>query len=347
MALIYKNFMENEKGEEIQVCQQVTEDAVLIGGVPLRDVESQRTDISKIAISSSLNPTPIQCVAQTKKDTVGLVLDSDLKVEVMDRIISISKRVATQMVSLDVDKNNGIDDLNDTTPFKTINWALSFIKKKYARTPEGCEINVTPGDYDEIVDISYFDMDYKLIVIKSTKSASIPENGVFVDGSNYVRIKQMRMNSNSATISFVGFLFDCFNTTNLIISNADSGGDYVVLIDCISNIGITFSKCRITEGIGSEQKWKYYYGFRSFYSNVVIRDSTLGKFIYTGSGGNCAPVRIVDNSNVLILKCNFYQNSLYDIIAEESTVKVRLSKRDDSTALKKNISTTCFYLEGN
>ncbi|MCW6075460.1 phage tail protein [Clostridium sporogenes] len=302
--------------------------------------EVNQNAISKININNQiLNST-------SKTDTIQLTLDNDIKTSISNKEIIIKKRnKLDDPLELFVNKTTGVDDNIETTPFKTIQAAIDYVKNYYAYLEKGVNIKITPGEYDNPFNINNFGVNYGVITLISTEAEQIPSGGNISDESHSVVVQQFECKNNATTIQFVGFTSRGYNPTSMKIDIAEGGSDYVKLLDLLSNDNLVFSKSVIYGSAGNLSPWKYYYGFRPYYTKILIRDSKLGQFASGTPGGNSAPIRIVDNSDVVLLNVKFEGNASFDIIAEESRVHLRNCSRTDGQQLKKNISKACLIAE--
>ena len=303
--------------------------------------EVNQNAISKIKIREQI------LIPTLKTDTIELKLDNNIETFIYNKEITIKKKIKTNSeLELTVDSVTGKNDSNENTPFKTIQAALDYIKNYYSGLSVGCNITITPGEYKDYFIISNFGVEYGVITLKSSELDLIPDKGNITEEAHSVNVIQFDVKNNSTTIQFAGFTTRGLNPSIIKVDTSLDGFPYVKLIDFVNNTNIVFNKSYIYGSAGNLQQWKYYYGFRPFYSKIVIRDSRLGQFSIGMSGGTSAPIRTVDNSDVVLLNVKFDNNALYDIIGEESRIHLRNCSRVDGSPIKKNLSGSCIIAEG-
>ncbi|HGG0416518.1 TPA: hypothetical protein ACJFE8_001281 [Clostridium sporogenes] len=350
MTKIYRNILKNKNDTEELICQQGTDESII-----LSDHRTLKNKLDTIRDNAEPNQNAISRVnvdnktfiSTNKEDTLTLALSKDIETIIVGKELKLIKRMLVEKsLQLHVDPNTGVDDSREDTPFKTIQAAISYVKEYYAYLEEGCVINIKPGKYAEKILVNNFDNRYNSITFRSVNFDNIPIKGQLKNDDDYVTIQNLKIYNNGALINFMGISLTCLDVNTMEIGPSSTGGTYVVQCRCEGNLNVIFNRCKTYGGQGNLQAWKYYYGCRVFYSNILIRDCCLGGF-NNGSGGNSAPLRLAENSDVTILKCNFRDNVSYDIVAEEAIVKVRLCTILDGKPLKTNISATTFFAQGN
>lgn len=304
--------------------------------------EVNQNAISKIKIREQI------LIPTSKTDTIELKLDSNIKTSITNKEITIKRRVKLgEPLELNINPQMGKDDNIETTPFKTIQAVIDYVKNYYVYLEKGAIINITPGTYTERINISNVNNNFNNIELKSTNINNIPLAGNTGNIEDYVILNNLTVNNTSAPIQFSGVFLSGNNYDNIIKETAEDGKPLGKLADATSNFNIIFYKSRLYGAESNAQNLGYFYGVRTLYTNIVFQDSFLDKFDFKVSGGNAGPVRIGSNSNVTITNCKFGNNTSYDIVGDEAVIKVRKSNRIDGQPLKTNLSGSCFFLQGN
>lgn len=281
-----------------------------------------------------------------KTDTISIKTDNKLKTILNNKEIQISNRISKNLLNLNIDSINGIDNADESTPFKTIQGAINYVTEYYVYLEKGVTINIPPKQYTEIINISNISNNFNNITLQSTNLSNIPLGGVAGDINDYVILNNLKINNTACLIQLNGIFLSGNNFDNIIKETAEDGKPLGKLGEINSNFNVLFYKSRIYGAESNTQNLGYFYGARIIYSKTVFQDCFLDRFNFNISGGNAAPIRVSPNSDISIINCKFGNNT-YDIIGDEAVIKVRKSTRLDGQSLKTNLSDACFYKQGN